>query len=284
MKKMCIIHANCQGDSLYFLLSATPAFTQKFTIVKYTNHLQESIDKNTLKKCELFLYQHLDEQWEELASKRILEQISGHAQSLRIPNMFFNGYWPLWTNKTTMAYGDILLEELYERGLSFHEILHLYTRGNLETKLDLDALRLISRQKEEAKEEGLLFPTLPLIENLWREEQLFYTVNHPAPRLSLYVADNVLQFLGLGTVPDSIRRLFSAHKEEFIQPIHPQVGQKYNLPFVTPERLYPVYGQDMTFQQYVAAYVNCRLQSGPDAITDFIVYLHLLTERSKKHG
>ncbi len=282
MKELCIIHANCQGDNLHFLLSATPSFAQKFTIVKYTNHLRDKLDEKLLEKCSLFLYQHLELHWETLASERILQKIPPHAQRLRIPNMFFNGYWPLWTNKTSMAYGDMLLEDLYQRGLSFNEILHLYTRGRLEVKYDLDALRLASRQKEQKKEEGLLFPTLPLIDTYWRDEQLFYTVNHPAPRLSLFVADSVLEYIGLGAVPANIRQLFSQQEDEFIQPIHPQVGEKFNLPFATAERIYPVYGQGMTFQQYIAAYVNCRLQSGPEAITDFVVYLHLLTERAKK--
>ncbi len=282
MKKTCIIHANCQGDTLHFLLSATPSFSEKFAIIKYTNYLREKMDERVLDTCDLFLYQHLDEHWENHASQYILQRLGHHAQNLRIPNMFFNGYWPLWTNKTTMAYGDRLLEELYERGLSFNEIIHLYTRGRLEAKFDLDALRAASRKKEEEKEKDLLFPTLPLIDALWREEQLFYTVNHPAPRLSLYVADSVLQFLDLGKVPESIRRIFMQHNEEFIQPIHPQVSEKYGLPFAGVERNYPVYGQEMTFQQYIVAYVNCRLQSGPEAITDFVVYLHLLAERAKK--
>ncbi len=281
-KEICIIHANCQGDSLQFLLLSTPSFAQKFTIHKYTNYLREGLDSEFLHTSKLFLYQELSETWGELGSHALMQKLSPQAQTLQIPNMFFNGYWPLWTNATFMAYGDTLLEELCARGLSTQEIVQIYLRGSLLKSYDLAGLRQKSYEKEVLKEKNLSIKTLPLIEELWQEEQLFYTVNHPAPRLSLYVADSVLQHLGLGTVPHSVRKQYMNTFEEFIQPIHPYIGAEYKLPFATPDRLYPVYGQEMNFASYVNAYVHCRLQSGEDSVRDFVVYLHLLAERAKK--
>ncbi len=281
-QEICIIHANCQGDNLQFLLSATPAFAQKFVVHKYTNYLHESIDEALLQKCSLFLYQELGGKWGDLSSHNLIQKLSQHAHFLQIPNMFFNGYWPLWTNATFMAYGDVLLEDLCSRGLSAQEILHIYTRGALLSTYDLEGLRQESHAKELAKEQNLSIKTLPFIEELWQEEQLFYTVNHPAPRLTLYVADAILQHLGLGCVPQSVRALYMAQQEEFIQPIHPHIAAKYNLAFGSVQRLYPVYGQEMTFAKYINAYIHCRLQSGEDSVKDFVVYLHLLAERAKK--
>ena len=276
---LCIIHANCQGDTLHHLLAATPAFAHAFEIKKYTNYLRDEIPLDDFERCGLFLYQRLGDTWGEHATPALLARLPRQAQALQIPNMFFNGYWPLWTNNTHMAYGDMLLEHLADLGLSASEILRVYLQGKISAMYDFAALMAASRQKEEAKEQGCLIQTLPLIDELWRREQLFYTVNHPGPRLSLLVADGVLRALGLGSVPMEVRRAFRALRDEFEQPLHPQVGRALGLPFATEQRLYAVHGSRMNFAQYAAAYVQCRLQEGKDAVQDFVVYLHLLAEQ-----
>ena len=278
---LCLIHANCQGDTLHGLLASTPAFAREYEIKKYTNYLKEEIPSEDLACCALLLYQHMDTAWGEHGHAPLLARLPASANALKIPNMFFNGYWPLWTNSTHMAYGDELLEHLAAQGLSPGEILHIYMYGNLTAKYDLAARIEASRQREEVKEAGAVVRTLDIIDELWRSEQLFYTVNHPMPRLSLHVADGVLRELGLGSVPPTVRAALHALEEEFAQPLHPQVGKALGLPFAAADRRYPVYGQRMTFAEYAAAYVACRLQP-PDVageMQDFVVYLHVLAQQ-----
>ncbi len=287
-KDLCIIHANCQGDTLKNLLSGSESFAKLFTIEKYTNYLKESISAKSLGKCKLFLYQHMGNHWQEHATEALLQKLPNSCLCIRIPNMFFNGYWPLWTNKTHMAYGDTLLEHLCKSALNFDDILHIFLRGNLAAKYDLQAYVAASRAKEEEKEHmanhsGVSISSLDIIDAYWQEEQLFHTVNHPAARLNIHVADSVLRLLNLGAVPWPVREAYQALEEEFVQPIHPQVGKYFHLPFAHEKRLYNVYGQKMTFAQYAAAYVNCRLQKEAQAITDFVVYLHLLAKKASLH-
>ncbi len=282
-QKLCIIHANCQGDILRFLLEMTPTFAQEYVIQKYTNYLQEDISPESLESCHLFLYQNLGEHWGKHATQALLQKLPSTAKTLEIPNMFFNGYWPLWTNMTSMAYGDMLLEELCSRDLNPAEILHIYLKGKLRTKFDIDALREQSRQKEVLKERHQPIKTLQFIEEHWQREQLFHTVNHPAPTLSLYVAEQVLAYLGFEGVAEKARQSLLASEDECILPIHPQIAEFYNLTFVRPGKLYPIYGQKLSFSEYTMAYIQCRLQKGPDAIKDFVVYLHLLAQRAQKH-
>lgn len=283
-RTLCIIHANCQGDSLRTLLAATPAFAQHFEIQKFTNYTREEVPQELFDRCGLLLYQALGDQWGEYSEKALLERIPPAAQRFKIPNMFFNGYWPLWTNNTTMAYGDMLLEHLAERGCTPGEMLHICLHGVLTAKYDLDALVAHSQAREEAKEEGQVVKTVPLIREHWRAEQLFHTINHPGPRLLLHVADGILHALNLGAVPQDVRAAFASLHEEFIQPIHPQVGRHFNLPFVCPERRYPVYGQEMTFADYAAAYAACRSPACATPTQDFVVYLHLLARQKGAHA
>ncbi len=278
-KKLCIIHANCQGDNLKALLLNTPSFSKFFDIQKYTNYLNENIPNQSLDSCALFIYQQLGEQWGDQATASLLQKLPAHTQCICIPNIFFNGYWPLWTNATHMAYGDMLIEHLANSGLNASEILHIYMNGNISTKFDLKQLIKLSREKELEKEKNSSIKTINIIDTHWREEQLFHTINHPGARLTLHVANAVLAKLGLGEVPPSTRNAYENMKEEFVQPIHPQVAEYFDIPFVTPTTLYNVYGQTLDFEQYTRAYIQCRLQQGPDKIDDFVVYLHLLAKQ-----
>lgn len=278
-RQLCLIHANCQGDMLQHLLECSPAFAQRFTIQKYTNYLREPIPPELFDRCALFLYQNLDPHWGELASANLLARLAPSTHVLRIPNMFFNGYWPLWTNKTTTDYGDMLLEHLVAQGLQAPQILHLYLKGRVNAMFDLDALLAASQAREAAKEHDIPIPTLPLVRELWREEQLFYTINHPGPRLLLHVANSVLQLLGFPQLDASVEKTLYARHEPFELPIHPQVGAHFGFAFAPAERRYQVYGQRMTHAQYAAAYVGFKTQTGPDPIESFIGYLHVLTVR-----
>ncbi len=278
-KQLCILHANCQGDSVKQLLLNTPAFSNLFYIEKYTNYLHEDIPAKSLNNCSLFIYQQLSARWGEHATYALLQKLPPNTPTICIPNMFFNGYWPLWTNKTHMAYGNMLIEHLAESGLGIAEILHIYLHGDIKAKYDLDCLVKLSRDREIEKEKHSSIKTLDIIDSFWREEQLFHTVNHPGPRLMLHVVSGILEQLGLGKIPSLICNAYFALENEFTQPIHPQVANLFHLPFVTKNKLYNVYGQKLTFEQYATAYVNCRMQQGPNIIDDFIVYLHLLAQK-----
>lgn len=278
-RSLCIIHANCQGDSLHALLASTPRFAQYFEIKKITNYLREHVSSGDFTRCALFLYQELGAKWEEHSASRLLAELPGSAAALKLPNMFFNGYWPLWTNRTHMAFGDMLLEHLAERGCTLEEMLHVCLRGRLAAKYDLAALVGASLEKEESKEQGQIVRTVPLVREFWRTEQLFHTVNHPGSRLLLHVADGVLDALELGRVPLRVRAAFAAQQEEFEQPIHPQVGTFFDLPFALPTRRYRVYGQMMNYAQYAAAYADCRLRN-EEGLQDFAAYLHLLASKT----
>ncbi len=280
-QQTCIIFANCQGDNLAHLLNSTPNFSNKFRIKQYTIHEKEQVEDSELQKCKLFFYQFLGEHWGAMSSKNLLQKLPTSAISMQIPNMFFNGYWPFWTNTTVMAYQDLYLEELCSRNLNIQEVLYIYLRCNIHAQYDIEALRQKSRVYEIKKEENLEIRTVNFIEERWQEQQLFYTINHPKPILSIYVAEGILRSLGLGELPISVRNDYLKHVDDFDLPIHPQVGSFYKLPFVSEERMYNVYGCLMPFKDYITAYVNCRLRKEQDELKDFICFLNALAQTSK---
>ncbi|MCL1985307.1 MAG: WcbI family polysaccharide biosynthesis putative acetyltransferase [Betaproteobacteria bacterium] len=271
-RELCLIHANCQGDSLRSLLAATPAFARRFEIRKYTNYRKESIPQQDFDRCRIFLYQHLGEKWNDLASDALLARLHPMACQMRVPNLLFKGYWPLWTNKSAMNYGDVLLDLLVSRGYSASEVLHVYLRGKLAEKYNLNALLGENLFRERRKEKGAVIALTDFIEENWRTQQLFLTPNHPDKTLLLAIADAVLQSMGLGRIPPSLCRDFTPGYPDFALPIHPQVGEHFSLPFADADRLYGIYGRAMDFARYAACYVHCLSRR----FGDFEAFLHMV--------
>jgi len=271
-RELCLIHANCQGDSLHSLLAATPAFARRFEIRKYTNYLKEPIPQQDFDRCRIFLYQHLGEKWNDLASDALLARLHPVARRIQIPNLFFKGYWPLWTSKSAMNYGDVLLDLLVSRGYSESEVLHVYLHGRLAEKYNLDALLSESLFREHQKEKGAVIALAGFIEENWRKQQLFLSPNHPDKTLLLAIADAVLESLGLGRVPLSLRAGFTPDYPDFELPIHPQAGAHFGLPFASADRLYSIYGRPMNFARYAACYVQCASRR----FGNFEAFLHLV--------
>lgn len=278
-RSLCIIHANCQGDSLHRILASTPAFSNRFTVRKYTNYLEERVADADFEACNLLLYQQLSDKWHDAASSALLARLPLGAQALCIPNMFFKGYWPLWTNKTFMAYGDIFMEYLAGQGLDATEFLYLCTHADVPALYELDAMVEQSLEYERNKEVRCVVETVDIVQELWRTEKLFTTVNHPGSRLLLHVADGVLQALGLGRVPENVRAAFAQScTDDFEQPIFPQVARHFGLPFVQADSQYAVFGRRMTFAEYCQCYLACRREGIPD----FAAFMQYFTSQHKK--
>lgn len=270
-KELCLVQANCQGEPLAELLSLHPEFSACYRIESFVNYTREAVPSRALKDCRLFLYQWLDAKWGELASENLLAGLSEGARAVCVPNLFFKAYWPFWESNKVMDYSDMLLNQFIDRGLSKAEVLHLYLHTDIRKYYDLDKLIARSLEREREKEKRWDIKAADLVLELYRDELLFNTVNHPCRRLCLHVADGVLELLGLAPLSAEAGAAFRDPFPEFMQPMHPQVIDYLGLNFVGPEIRYFVYGAYKTFEEYVDCYVDCRMLG----INDFIGYLRL---------
>ena len=262
MTALCLIHANCQGEVLRNILLSSQDFTKKFHIHLYTNYIREQIPEVDLQNAELFLYQNLGEHWGEFSSKQLLARINPHCQNIQIPNLFFKGYWPFWTNKiAAIDFANELLEKLLNLGLSTQDILKIYLPGNHPDFFRAKKIAMDSLQQEKIKEQDSPIHCANIIEEFWHNEQLFYTVNHPAKRLSLHVAQTILQLLDLPPLSPSFIQTFQHPDSNFILPIHPFVGTRLGLTFTGINVPYKIYSSQMTHKEFVIAYLACRLNN-----------------------
>ena len=268
-RELCLIHANCQGEPLAALLAAHPEFSRRFRVRHFVNYTREYVPPDSLESCALFLHQWLEPAWGELSSEAMRAQLGSRAQALVLPNFLFLGYWPFWDHAPGIEFSDFFLNDLVARGLSKAECMHLYCDTDVTRFHDPAPLVERSFAIEKQKEARWDVKCLDWVHERWKREQLFLTVNHPAKILAFHVAQEVLAALGFMPLE---REHFQAMAEpfpDFEQPIHPQVGALFGLPFAGPERAWRTFGHRRTFRQYVACYLDCRM----NRVSDLTAYL-----------
>jgi len=271
MKRLCLIHANCQGEPLADLLAGHEAFGGDFEIRLVVNYARQPILPDDLARCGLFLYQRLEAEWGELASDALLSRLPAGCPSLCLPNLFFLDYWPFWSSNAAFAYSDFFLDALLSRGLSDREIMHLYLHTDPARYYDLDAIMEKSRLREEDKARHWDISLSPVVRHRFRDTLLFHTINHPEKELCLALADGVLEQLGYAPLPPAARDAFPDPFGEFTLPIHPGIAARLGLTFLPDRPLFPVYGRVMAMEEYVGCYLACKRLGE----SDFIGFLRL---------
>lgn len=268
-KKLCIVHANCQGEPLIERLRASGDFNDSYRCMLFTNYTREPIPDDLLARCDLFLHQHLHAGWTELASAVLLGKLPETARHLCIPNIFFKAYWPLWSGEPGFDYRCSLLDELIGLGLPPEETALLYLRSDIAGKYDL--LDLVAKTIEQERERESHTPVkyLDVILDNYRTTRIMHTVNHPGSLLMNHVARSVLDHLGMAAPDEAVLAALGEPFAEFEQPIHPKIGSYFGWDFAGPDTEYNVYGRRMTFPVYAANYI-IAMQAG---VTDFIGFL-----------
>lgn len=260
------------------MLRASAAFNSAYRIVLYTNYTRERISPRDLSECSVFLYQYLDDTWEELASRELLQRLSPSAHALQIPNLFFKGYWPFWTSHGPIDFGDSFLNRLIDEGAPKSAVLKLYLHNDINKFIDLQAALEETVAIERQKEAHTCIKYVDYLLRLWKKQMVFLSVNHPGQCLLIHVAQGILDALSLPPLTEQeislvgLQDAFPSYAD-FELPVHPQVAAFHGLDFGGPQQTYAVFGRRMTFEHYISRYIDCRL-SGLDG--EFIGYLQLV--------
>ena len=268
-RELCIVHANCQGEPLIARLNCCPEFRERYECRLYTNYIREPIPDQALAQCSLFLYQHLDAAWEELASEALLAKLPETARSLCIPNMFFKGYWPTWSGKAGFDYRCELLDSYIDTGLPPEEAVLVYIHTDMGARFDLTSMVADTLKQERERESHTPIKYVDLIKRTYRDIKLFNTINHPGPLLMDHAAKGVLAELGLPAPEEAALVALGDPFPEFEEPINPKVADFFGWDFAGPDTKYEIYGRKMTFTRWVSNYVFAR-QAG---VKDFIAFL-----------
>ncbi len=269
MKKICLLHANCQGEPLAELLMLSAEFRGEYELYRFTNYTREFIPDNIINNCDLFLYQTLGDNWGNHSSAKLCARLKSSASSIAIPNMRFLHYWPLWSSEPGFDYRDKFLDSLLDRGLNESQILHLCMNTKLTNIYNLNEILEQSEQIERDKEKLTPIKYVDWMLEHYKQIPLYNTINHPRTELLFLMANGTLKELGIDPLSNQDISAFPPPFADFEQPIHPQVAEYLGLEFGGPQQRYHVYGAELTFEEYAMRYIKCRKNS----IDDFIGFL-----------
>ncbi len=278
MKKNLIIHANCQGEILLQILQSHPDIAKNFGCRLYTNYIREPVPMADLSQCSVFLYQYLGKNWDNLASDNLLRQLKKDCVALCIPSYYWPICWPLQQHAGHYVLRDKLLEDLWARGLSRKEFVHLATTSSLLKFYDIHQIVDTSLAHEKKKEAKTSFPYLDRILEDHEQQALFYTFNHPGKEIMLFTANEVLERLGYDRLDLNDLPELEPYYTALELPVHPGVAEAFNLSWCGPNSIYNVYGQQVTYAQYAWLYAEYR-SSGIRSFVDFMGRFNRNTDR-----
>ncbi len=263
--KRCVLSANCQGDIFMHMLKKHPVFLQEWEVDYYVNFHKTPIPDGKIENCDLLIYQKLGDSWGDLSTKVLLSRLPKHARAICLPNMSNFDLWPTakWAPDAYNLWLDTYLESLIEKGLEFSEIVYLAMRADFSEILDLKAKRKDNMRYEYEKEYFGRSKILEFIENRWTEEWLFTTPNHPAHSLLFLVANIILQEFGYQMLRPEVNAPLMTCDREYFLPVHPFFIKHYKIKYLTEETKYPVFGNELTYKEYLMAYVDARKNNIP---------------------
>lgn len=274
-RPVLLVHSNCQGAALAALLKAHPPCADRYEVQHVVNHLRRPFPADLLPRTAIYCYQHLEPHWDDHASAPLLARLPAASHAICFPNLFFKGYWPLWTGQAGIDFKDIFLETLLAKGLADREIQHLACHSDLTRFFDLEAIWAESLAVEQKKETRWDIPAdVPMtsvIASDFRHAPLFYTINHPAKALIVRIAQALCHALALPPIAAGTLAAMAEPFGDFLLPVHPQVAALQGLTWCDAGTRFPCYGHPITHAEYVASYLYCRRQG----IDDLIGFLQL---------
>ncbi len=277
-RPLAIIHANCQGEPLAEFLGRVPGLAH-MEVRLYTNYVREHVPDEALARCELFLYQPLSPGWGPLASRELLAKLPSSAVSLAFPSMFLQAYWPFWGSGDADGlpgdYPDSLLDRLLSEGLAPAEAVRVYCRTKVVLAHDLEGTWEQSLARERAKEEKTPIKHVDVMLARYQKEMLFNLVNHPGHGMLCWLGRRILEELDLDGPAEGVEAAMPELYPEFRLPVHPLVAERMGLEFAGPDTRYPVYGRELTFEEYALEYAVARA----DKVESFIGFLRMQGER-----
>ncbi len=273
----CLVSANCQGVPLIKQLLAFKPFQKSYHPEYFINFKKEIIPLEKLQTCNLLIYQKLGTSWNEISEEYLLAHVNPKAKVVCMPNIYNNTLWPIskGTGNLSNPYDETYIDELMQRGLSLNEILYLVKKADFSKHYDLQSMYEKSMEIERNKGYARCSEICDYIEENFSKRKLFTTFNHPYGSLLNLAAKVVLEEIGYRNVPDSLIPNISCD-EDYYMPIHHSVAKFFHLSYIDENTKFPVYGNMLTYSEYIAGYVLSRQNNVPSAH-----YFTYLAERKK---
>ena len=294
-KKIAVVYGNCQTDLIVDLLRLNKAFSEEYAVISIPtvclyNDAPQFVgdfikDDAFWKRIDLFIYQHVDEKnrfWSELCTDNLLNKLKADCKKVRIVNIYFSGYFPqMIRNKNNaltdvhqsgiLPFGDKYADALMEKQMKPEAIIEHLSREDFLSGKTIDENVQNSFRELQAREEQADVKISDYLEEHYREEQLFFSPNHPNGHVLSEYVERILRFMegakifggGNACSEHNIRKLDFALlcgtlKGQDI-PLYPSVIRhlglrNYEKRYYPNRYIYPELLLD--FEEYLGLYIN----------------------------
>jgi hypothetical protein len=229
LKKFSVI-GNCQSDALVQFLLCNSNFNNKFEYISIKNiHTMDIFDldnlyNNVLPILDLIIIQPISENYKNnfrYSTKSILNSINSSCISILIPSLYFDFYHPFltyiydsnnkgWKLGTPYDYHDRNIIKLYIGNSNtesfFQKYKELFNNANIYNTMffNKSLTKNINNLKErETKYVNYCISSTHIINssdfilNNYKNNLLFYSINHPTKYLFRYISDSIFIILNI---------------------------------------------------------------------------------------
>lgn len=260
MKKISIF-ANCQGEALFNYLSESSVFIEAFECLKIapiqTLRGKDIDEVENVHACvDVLITQVISDEYfiKRFSSSSILKKVSPEAIVIKVPNIYFDGYFPhlgmlngVRSMLNLVHDYNIVCGFLF--GISQERLVNLLQSESFYSHYESERLftRSLNELKAREKENGtVLFSDI--IENNYQDQRMFHQFNHPS-RFSMYkLWERVSRKGGLQEVE------FSLEGDDYLEgitcPIYPSTHSSLGLKFAN-DQVFKVPSGDKTWEEVV---------------------------------
>ena len=222
-KKCALIFGNCQTEQLNKIFWRHIQFNREYFLLQipavcdYKDWIVEFIfggGGQFLQQVDLFISQHVKEAnrfGTKIATKNIVTQLREDAKIIWIPNAYFDGYFPQYTHN---ARNIVINDEptgLFPNGDRFIDEIMENSEMNPDIEKILDRIcdpdfispEIIQNQTEKSLDELKNREWIcdvkisDYIEDNFRDEQIFWSINHPSSLVLFELAKRIWRLIGM---------------------------------------------------------------------------------------
>ena len=243
MKKF-IIFANCQGDALAKTLMENQEFASNYERiflppVQNMNTQDVSDVLSKVNNSDLFIYQPVSatpSRPQELTSSFLLRKVKPGTKVLSFPSLYFDGYFPhLQTLKGYVAVlrlvHDYFIAYACSIGLNVEDTVSLIQKEGLYKKeMSISFVENSLKKLEDRESEfDTDIKVSSFIREHYRSEKLFNQFNHPKRAVFKYVAEGILEKIGIKNI--HIAQKGVSHLDAIMTPIYKSTYRNLKLQF-----------------------------------------------------
>ncbi len=267
--KNCLIYGNCQVEPLREILEKNGNFTKSYRFLDLEPvHLLDESDVVDLEakiaQTDLFIHQIVSDSYqgiEQFGTNYLRSRLASGSKAIAIPGAYFTGYHPATINlkdgdgnkiNEPCDYHDVNLLYLFDKGKSVTETIELIQQEDFyqpEYVLDNLAVTLKELRRREVE---LDVSISDFIEQNYREQKLFHTLNHPGVLVLSYLANGILELL---EIPVNNQSSQSEVLDFTAFPIYPSVAKALKLEF-TIKPQYSIKGETLSLVEAVTLFFD----------------------------